>query len=225
MLVVNINIVNFRMSDWLAAVSGFTGVIVGSGMSWLQATHSQRKSIKAEQVYLAIKISFILDRFVDTCVEVVRDDGTYRGRTDQNGYLSAQVSTPSFDPLTLDVNWKSLPGTLMYELWQLSSKIEDADHYIGYASENANPPDFEEYFEARIEKYSELGLEAIRLTEKLRLLAELPAKSMSTWSPKEILTEEQSKLLERQKVQAAAHAKSMSDLMASSKAAPFSEGS
>lgn len=55
-----------------------------------------------------------------------------------------------FEPLQLkDVNWKSLPVTLMYEILRLPVLIQDAENHISDIAEYvAGPSDFEEVFEA-----------------------------------------------------------------------------
>ncbi|WP_157452290.1 hypothetical protein [Burkholderia pseudomallei] len=63
---------------------------------------------------MAIIVSAHLQRFVDGCVSVVDDDGTSYGQpAGECGYYEATVATPTFEPLTLAVNWKVLPPRLM----------------------------------------------------------------------------------------------------------------
>jgi hypothetical protein len=175
------------------AVIGFVGVIVGAILTAIFTTvkdwwfHRIKK--KEDQTYLAIQISCLLERFISGCLEVAYDDGLCHGQRDEQGCLSVQVSTPDFEPLKVDVNWKSLPTALMYQILRLPSQIDDANAYISAVWEfSAYPPDYEELFEARVEKYSELGLKAIKLVEKLELLANLPSEPITgDWVPKDRL--------------------------------------
>lgn len=183
-----------------AAMIGLLGVIVGASLTaLLTATkdwwfHSIKK--KEEQTYLAIQISCLLERFVSGCVEVAYDDGLCHGQRDEQGCLTVQVPTPSFEPLSVDVNWKSLPTDLMYQILRLPSQIDDANAYISAAWEYAaDPPDFEELFEAREEKYSALGLQAIKLINDLREIADLPSEPESErWNPQGRLQDAQNKV-------------------------------
>lgn len=174
-----------------AAIIGLIGVIIGAFLATLKDWWFHRVKKKEDQTYLAIQISCLLERFSTGCLEVAYDDGRSHGQPDEHGYLSPQVKTPDFEPLSVDVNWKSLPTSLMYQILRLPSKIDDANAYISAASEYAaSPPNFEEFFEARVEKYSELGLLAIELVEELRELAKFPADpSDDDWNPKARLKE------------------------------------
>jgi hypothetical protein len=126
---------------------------------------------------------------VSGCLEVAYDNGLCHGQRDKQGCLSPQVRTPNFEPLKVDVNRKSLPTNLMYQILRLPSQIEDANAYINAAWEYASsPPDFEELFEARVEKYSGLGLQTIKLIEALKELVDLPSESpKDDWMPQERL--------------------------------------
>ncbi|MCU4677469.1 hypothetical protein N7931_17745 [Catenovulum sp. 2E275] len=101
-----------------------------------------------------------------------------------------------FEPLKVDVNWKSLPTNLMYKILRLPSRVHDANAYISTEWKYASyPPDYEELFEARIEKYAELGLIAIKLVEELQELAKLPTvPKTDDWDPKSRLQQAYDKI-------------------------------
>jgi len=71
----------------------------------------------------------------------------------------------------------------MYAILDLPYKAEVAGHIIESASENAEPPDFDDYFEERQLQYAALGLEAAAISTSLRELAELPERSIAHWDP------------------------------------------
>ena len=127
-----------------AAVIGLFGVIVGAILTVILTTvkdwwfHRVKK--KEEQTYLAIQISCLLEQFVSGCLEVAYDNGLCHGQRDKQGCLSPQVRTPNFEPLKVDVNWKSLPTNLMYQILRLPSQIDDANAYINAAWEYAVAP-------------------------------------------------------------------------------------
>ncbi|MCY7297530.1 hypothetical protein [Alteromonas sp. a30] len=183
------------------ATIGLLGVIIGSLLTVILTTLKewwfQQRKRREEQVYLAIQISCLLDRFVAGCWAAVNDDGTIHGLEyrDESGCLSTQADTPHFEPLSIDVSWKSLPTNLMYEILDLPNKVEEANAYIEEVWEHAaSPPDYEELFEARVQKYSTLGLNAMSLAEQLRSLAKLPEKEFTEWNSKERLQERHSKI-------------------------------
>jgi hypothetical protein len=190
-----------------AAIIGLIGVIVGAILTTTKDWWFHKLKKKEEQTYLAIQISCLLERFVSGCLEVVHDDGLCHGQRDDHGYLSPQVRTPYFEPLKTDVNWKSLPANMMYKILRLPSQVDDANAYISVASEfAADPPDFEEFFEARIEKYAELGLLAIEIIEDLRTLAKLPSVPLvGNWLPGERLQEAYDKVKAEQSARQIQH--------------------
>lgn len=118
------------------------------------------------------------------CAEVVGDDGLCEGIPDEDGYHSIQVQAPKFHPMSLNVEWKSLPVNLMYEILDFPYKAEIADQAINSAFEyEAGPPDYWEGFEERQFQYATLGLAASQLTTKLRNHVDLPARSVGGWNP------------------------------------------
>lgn len=170
------------------ALIGLIGVVVGALLITLKELFFYRKKRKEEQVYLSIQMIGLLDRFISKCFDVVYDDGLFHGQRGEDGCKRPQVDTPIFEPLSVDVEWKSLPADLMYEILDFPSQIEDADAYISSVWEHCGfAPDYEEVFEARHEKYAELGLKAFDMTSRLRALAGLPDKTYTEWTSQEKL--------------------------------------
>lgn len=173
-----------------SALIGIIGVIVGAFLTVILTATKEwffhRLTKKKEQTYLAIQISCLLEQFISGCVDVAYDDGLFHGQRDEQGCLSVQVSPPIFEPLKADVNWKCLPTDLMYNILKLPSQIHEANAYISAVSEySAHPPNYEALFNAREERYSELGLIALDLMDELSELASLPLVIDKTeWSPK-----------------------------------------
>ncbi|WP_010603934.1 hypothetical protein [Pseudoalteromonas maricaloris] len=85
---------------------------------------------------------------------------------------------------------------MINKILRLSGQVDDANAYIRAAWEYASyPPDFEEFFEARIEKYAELGLIAIALVEELQGLAKLTSSTdADDWEPKSLLQQAYNKV-------------------------------
>ena len=144
---------------------GLIGVILGGfiafGNNWL----SERRNRKKHGEYLAIRIVCVLDKFIEGCLAVMRDSG----QEDSEGYSRATANTPSLDLNIPDIDWKSIPSSLMYEALMLPSYIEESDRIIDSVVEYvASPPDYSEVFEARQFQYARLGVRAYSLAEKLR---------------------------------------------------------
>jgi len=166
-----------------SAVIGFIGVLVGAFVTafkeWLFKRRDQRRNAE----YLAIRVCSMLDRFVDECVEVVDDDGTYRGETEPDGTVSpkAELADIGFDDL--EVDWQALPAALSYRVLNFPNDVQRAKKAIEVAGEHASPPDYDEAFEARQTQYAKLGLRAAGLSDALRTFAGLPAREELEWDP------------------------------------------
>ena len=174
---------------------------------WLLSNKKQ-KNIE----YLAIQVACLLDRFISGCFNVIGDDGLYHGQTDEKGYSIIQVYTPTFEPEKLAVDWKCLNSTLMYELLNFHIEIESADAYISSAFDHANPPSFDEGFEARQYRYAQLGIKAFNLSSKLRSLGKLPKKEFTEWNSIKVMEDEIKRIDELNKIRSEAQAKMFTDM-------------
>ena len=165
------------------AIFGLLGVFVGAVLATLKELWFGYRNDGKNARYLAVQVVGQLDRYVFACSEVVTDNGLSQGQRDAQGFLVAQVQTPKFNPESFNVEWRSIPVDLMYEILDLPYKAEVAAHIIEGASENSNPPDFDDFFEERQLQYSELGLQAAAIANRLRKLAKLPERSVAHWDP------------------------------------------
>ncbi|SAL59706.1 hypothetical protein [Caballeronia humi] len=147
--------------------------------------------------YLAILVVAHLDRLVDGCVAVVSDDGTSYGQpAGKDGCHEPTVEMPTFEPLSWEVNWKSLPPKLMYEIINLHYTIEVLNHKIANAAGHDSPPDYADYFWERRHGYAVLGLHVSNFAKELRRHAGLPiaVPAPDEWSRDEFLKERKDKL-------------------------------
>ncbi|HBH47634.1 MAG TPA: hypothetical protein DDX98_03290 [Bacteroidales bacterium] len=163
------------------AIIGLLGVVIGSflsmGKDWWFEYRRRCKNIE----YLSIHVVCMLDRFVNDCVTVVQDDGLVNGQYDSDGCRSPHASLPKFNPQSIDVEWKSLPASLMYDILSFPNEIEESDAIISSVIEyESNPPDFAEIFDERHYQYSILGLIAAKLALILRKLGKIPEKNIQT---------------------------------------------
>ena len=186
----------------MEAIIGLVGVVIGSMITVAKeffASHTQKRK---RAHYSAIRIIGILDEYFQHCVDVAFDDGTAMGqpagRTDDGQeFYQAQVPLPAAPVYPDDVDWKSLPNDLTYQILNLSNEARDTDRYIDASAEHAFPPDYQEAFDARQIGYAKIGLEVFSLMAKLRGKYNLPQKSYAQWNPdwkpetrlKELITE------------------------------------
>lgn len=170
------------------ALFGLIGVIIGAFLTLLRDNWSERRSRERHARYLAIRVVIALDRYVESCADVATDDGLSQGQPNTDGYLEEQVALPSAPTFPEDLDWKSIDHGLAYRLLSLSNEAAAANRTISFASENAFPPDFEEFFEERQYQYAKLGLAAFALTQALREKYDIHPQKLGGWNPVEHLT-------------------------------------
>lgn len=174
-----------ELAAWISAISGFAGVVVGAGLTYLKEAQIQKVKTKKERDYLAILVASELDRFVAGCAEVVSDDGV----PDQYGYYAPRVTPPKFEPHLLTVEWKALPSRLMYDVLRLPFRAEQASGYISSVGEHDDPPDFNEYFQIRQYEYARLGVAAATFAETLRNEIGIQDEPFLEWNPVSFMRE------------------------------------
>lgn len=192
------------------------GIVLGVLLNAAKEWWFQKRMNKKELEYLAIHMSCLLDSFVNGCADVVADDGLCCGQPDQDGCRSIQTKTPNFDPLSVEVEWKTLPAEIMYEVLSFPNQIEAANHKISGAFEYAAfPPDYDEGFEERQLQYATLGLKAYSLASKLRSIGNLPLQSTPApddWNPVLFMKEKINEIEKAQKEKAARNQALMQNL-------------
>lgn len=168
-----------------SAIFGLIGVALGAILAVAREWWFQNRKSKKEAEYLVILVSCELERYASRCAEVVGDDGLCEGQPDEEGYSSIQVPSPKFDPHEFSVEWKSLPGNLMYAVLNFPNKAGFAEKTVSEAFEHAaTPPDYWEGFEERQLQYAQLGLAALELADQLRNYVGLASlNSNSEWNP------------------------------------------
>ncbi|RQM58637.1 hypothetical protein [Aeromonas enteropelogenes] len=163
-----------------SAIFGLVGVVVGALLTVAKEWWFSSRKTRKEAEYLAIQVACGFERYAAVCADVVADDGLCEGRPNEHGIHEIQIKVPKFEPETFDVEWKSLPAALMYEVLNFPYQAELAGREVSDAFEYAaTPPDFSEGFEERQLQYAKLGLIALELSEKLRVHARLPIREKS----------------------------------------------
>ncbi|KWN75012.1 hypothetical protein WM23_26690 [Burkholderia ubonensis] len=194
------------LASLLPAVFGLAGVIVGAVMAFARELWFKRKQEQKDREYLAIRVTLQLERYVAGCTAVVADDGLYHGQPDENGAHQPQVEEPKFEPESLQVEWKSLPQDLMYEvLVEFPFWTERAKSRIDSEGDHAFPPEYEEWFEERQYQYADLGLKAAKLSEKLRMRIGLQSRPApdADWDPLQFMAQRRAEIEARRAKRAA----------------------
>jgi hypothetical protein len=200
-------------------VFGLVGIFLGSLLSAIfsviRELYAESRSKKKEAEYLAIRMICIFDSYMEGCALVVGDNGLYHGQTDAEGYSRIQVTPPQLDVQLEDVNWKSFPPELMYEILYFPNLIKDADSCISSTFEHAaSPPDYYEGFEERQYQYSKLGIMASELTTKLRKKYQVPKNHISSLDIVAYMHKEKDKINQLRLKREAEHKKMFAEVKA-----------
>ncbi|WP_167631641.1 hypothetical protein [Mariprofundus ferrooxydans] len=180
---------------YIGLLGGLLGVVLGVSLTVAKEWWFDSRKSKKEAEYLCIHIVCMLERFAGKCIDVVYDDGLFQGQPDKDGRRHIQVSLPDFEPESVDVEWKSLPAKLMYEILNLPSDIEIANAQINGVFEYVtSPPDYEEGFEERQYQYATLGIKSLNLAAKLRKHVGLPKREVGDWDLFKQLNDEKDKI-------------------------------
>ncbi len=170
-------------------IIGLIGVIVGAMLTIARDLYNEHRTQKKRAMYLALKVTCILDQFTIECTYIVGDDGYMHGG-DEQGCATTQTSYPKLDLYSADVDWQSLPFYLMYETLSIHTHIEAANSLISSTYEYvSHPPDYEEHFEERQYEYAKLGLLANKLSNNLRQYYKMPKKHYEKCNPNDYLRE------------------------------------
>lgn len=167
------------------AIFGFIGVLVGALIPWFQTYWTEQRATRKNGRYLAIRIVCVLDKYLESCMQVVKDEGLSYGQRTKDGLLQAQVKAPGAPVYPEDVDWKSINHELMYRLLSLPSEVETAERLIKGTQEFAGPPDFEDWFLERAYWYCQFGLTACKLIDELCYRYEIKKTVYNDWNPQE----------------------------------------
>lgn len=182
-----------------SGTAGLIGVVVGATITSIREFLVHRGNRRRNAIYLASRVSSMLERFVVDCARASCDTG----EPDPEGNYYPRYATPQFDPTTLDVDWKTLPAGLMYSILDLPYRIEVAEGSIEAASENDG------FYEERRFQFATLGLEASVLVVRLLSHAGLPERPTQKWDPVDTMRRELSEIVEARRLGEVRHAEWM----------------
>ena len=199
------------------AISGLIGVALGAALAWGKDAWREWRERQRRANYLAIRVICTLDELFDQCVEIARDDGTYRGEFNAEGNAEAQTSLPDGIAFSDDIDWKSIDSSVAYKILSLPNtimSINGALEFVGYAI--ASGPHYEEFFDERQYKYASLGLKVHDLAQFLRRKSRIPDRQFEGWDPVGELREKKVNIEQRRNDHAREHAANWHQYIASS---------
>lgn len=158
---------------------GLLGVVIGASIPVAIDWWKSRIFRLEEARYLGIRVVCVLDAYIEKCLSVVYDTG----HPNADGYLETQIKTPDSPIFSDEINWKSINHDIAYEVLSFSNDIQSANQTIAFTADNADPPDYEEWFEERVFQYAKLGLKAHEMTTKLRKIYSIPQRVYDGYDP------------------------------------------
>lgn len=182
-----------------SGTAGLIGVVVGAAITSVREFLVYRGNRRRNSIYLASRVSSMLERFVVDCARASFDTG----EPDHEGNYYPRYATPKFDPTTLDVDWKTLPAGLMYSILDLPYRIEVAEGSVEATSEDDG------FYEERRFQFATLGLEASALVVKLLSHAGLPKRPTQKWDPVDTMRRELAEIVEARRLGEVRHAEWM----------------
>ena len=180
----------------MEAIYGLIGVLLGAFLTAINEILKEKREKKKKAEFLAIRLTIIFEDFIQSCVEVVNDDGSMGGPSNDGcKYISAKAPEINFQ--TLDVEWQCLPFDLLYEILHFPALLKEANRKISEEFDISGAPDYEEGFEARQYQFSRLGLLAVQISKKLRSEFKMPEKHYEDFDPIEFLQDNKKKIDEK----------------------------
>lgn len=177
-------------NNYAAPIIGFSGVIVGGIIATLKDWFFERRRQNKIKQYTALQLLFLIEEFIDGCTSVVLDNGESDGQINDDGCRYPQITPPTINYASIDVNWTSIPIELAYDLLNLPVEINNENRYLSNVSEyESTPPDHQELFDARVLVYSKFGIKANSIASSLRKICNAPIEAIAPtkWNRMELI--------------------------------------
>ncbi len=134
----------------------------------------------------AMRLTVILDRYVDECATHAADDGEYNNE----GNLNLRYPEPDL-VYPEDLAWTSLKKQIMYGAFSLQVRHDGTISTLNFtAREIALDPDRTEYFAEKGEMISRRGLDALELIRKIKKKYRVPTAERGEFNPRAIFKRE-----------------------------------
>lgn len=181
-----------EINVWLPVLSGLItggialmGIYLAHRFTLVREQLAVQEKREAERYFIATELIFLLEQYVEECVQVAQDGGA----EDQDGYTRAQTRTPEISYMGVAGDWRALPPQLMYKLRELPVRQNEAERHISHVRNADSIPDFLFTFYERQYQYTKLGLRAIGLARRLRTLCSTPETRLdkTPWSAQPVL--------------------------------------
>jgi hypothetical protein len=172
------------------------GVLLGAFKDIFTDHWKRRRLTK----YNAMLLATTLDQLISDCLDVIFDPQC----EDQQGISQATAPTPKIEwPAQLE--WSLIPTELMYRCLLIPASIKRANESTSFVyNVIAGPPDYSEYFEERDDCYSQIGLAAVHILNRLNESYGVERQERLHRDPQQVFTSTLKRIAESREEQRAA---------------------
>ena len=136
------------------------GVFIGGTKDIVLDWWKRRRLVK----YQAMLIATILDQFIAECIDLI-DDPKFE---DEKRVVHGTVPNPKIE-WPPEIDWPSIPSELMYRCLLLPARAKAVVESAAFVADNiSGPPDYSEYFEELEQGFSEVGIQAVHILNRLK---------------------------------------------------------
>lgn len=196
---------------WFALGGVFLGAILTVLIDWLKERKAQSKNAH----YLVIRLIPILDQYLDSCLDVVGDDGTAYGQpTGKDGCYEEQKPTPAKLALPDDVEWKSIKQDLLKKIMLLPNEAYLVERAVQNEIDEPNADsDYGGVIAVRRYQYAHLSIKCYDLLQELRKKYNIEARLYpNEWDPRDYCNNYIKTFEEIQQRRAEANAKTWNEM-------------
>lgn len=173
----------------IAAAASLVGSLLGAGIPTTLTWWFHRQQRDADIGYLAVTVGAVFDQYIGGCIDVMYDEGMEV----PSGEIEPRTSSPRLDLGSLDVNWRSIPATLLERIFAIpNAQLLVQDRLAWEAEFNSYP------ILVRQIEYGALAEKALDVVTALRAQADLPASPEGRLDYAGIIKEKMPKILKKQ---------------------------
>jgi hypothetical protein len=172
---------------------GLAGVVLGGIVSTATAVSIERGRRRREAAFAAIRLTAILDRYIEDCATSATDGGErHSDEYYRNRYPTPDLIFPD------EMAWTALPRNLMYAAHRLKVDHDSGEKGLDFVyNEIAFGYEKDEYFTEKRVVYSRLGLAAVEILRLLKDRFDVPLTDRTDYDPRKTfdrLLDERSRL-------------------------------
>ena len=175
------------LTGLLSAGAALGGVLLTQHRIDKRERAAAAKKADEERLFISTELVFVLEKFVEECVQVALDEGAPHR---DNEVYYAKIKQPELILEGVSGDWRTLPAPNMYRIRELPVLLNEANKYLDdFWLSGWEPPENTAFFQARQYQFARLGIKALILSIRLRRLTGLPPTRLNAtqWSAQTVL--------------------------------------